>query len=283
MDISIECLPCILNQVIVASKMSTDQINIQKKIVMEVLMLLSRYENYKYPPELFREAQSIVMAYTGNSDPYRKIKDQHIKMALDIYPKLNEFLNNKNEKLYWALKIASTGNVIDLAMYSDIDIASIINQEMNIEFAINDFERLKEKLESAKSLLLIGDNAGETVFDRVLIENLSHLDIIYAVRGKAIINDATEEDAFASNMSDCIKIISSGSMVPGTIIKECSDEFLLTFNNADIVISKGQGNYETLSEEKREIFFLLKAKCSAIAQDLSINIGDYVLKSNNKK
>lgn len=282
MEIGIECLPCILSQVITASKTLTDEICIQKKIIKDCLSLLSTYEKFRYPPEMSRDAQNIIAFHAGDTDPYRKIKDRHIKIALDYYPRLKKLLYNKNEKLYWALKIASVGNSIDLAMYSDIDIGSIIKEEMESGFAINDYKHLEQQIERAQNLLIIGDNAGETVFDRLLIDVLSHLDVTYAVREKAIINDATIEDALSSKMDPTTKIISSGSSVPGTIINECSAEFMLAFNNADIVISKGQGNYETLYDSNREIFFLLKVKCSPVAKELNADLGDYILVSNRR-
>lgn len=139
---------------------------------------------------------------------------------------------------------------------------------------------MEYKLKKAKSLLIIGDNAGETVFDRVLIEDFLNLNITYAVRSEPIINDATIEDAYASGLEKCATLISTGCNAPGVILDECNEEFLNIFNNADIIISKGQGNYETLSEEKKEIFFLLKAKCPVISEKLGVSVNDYVFKWN---
>ncbi len=143
---------------------------------------------------------------------------------------------------------------------------------------IFDIEQFEDRLKHAKTLLIIGDNAGETVFDRVLAEDFSHLDITYAVRSEPVINDATVEDARASGLDRCAGIISTGCNIPGLILEECSEEFLNIFNNADIVISKGQGNFETLSAQKREMFFLLKAKCPVVSKDLGVDINDYVFK-----
>ncbi len=125
-------------------------------------------------------------------------------------------------------------------------------------------------------MLIIGDNAGETIFDKVLIEELLNLEIIYAVRSGPIINDATIEDVELAGLNRQVRLISTGCDAPGVIRTECSQEFLKIFDEADIVISKGQGNYETLSEEEREIFFLLKVKCPVIAKHIGVDSGDYV-------
>ncbi|NLD49908.1 MAG: DUF89 family protein, partial [Clostridiaceae bacterium] len=172
------------------------------------------------------------------------------------------------------------GNIIDSAIYRDIDIEGCVEKEIEKEFSICDLEHLENKLKHAKSLLIIGDNAGETVFDRVLIEEFLYLDITYAVRSEPIINDATVKDACASGLDSCTRLISTGCNAPGLILDECSEEFLNIFNSADIVISKGQGNYESLSDQYKEIFFLLKAKCSVVSDKLGVNVNDYIFKHN---
>lgn len=280
MEIQLDCLPCFMRQVLDASRMATDKLDIQKAIIIDTAKLIQNYEEYRYSPSVGREMHSIVKRHTGVSDPYRQVKDRNIKAALGIYPTLKQYLFNKKDRLYWALKIAATGNIIDSAIYHDIDVESRVEKELGKEFAVCHTDRFEKLLKNCKTLLVIGDNAGETVFDRVLIEELLYLNIIYAVRSEPIINDATAEDVYASDFNRGIKVISSGCNAPGTIIEECSGEFLEIYNNADIVISKGQGNYETLSEQKREIFFLLKAKCPIVADRLGVHVGDYVLKSN---
>lgn len=280
MEIQLDCLPCFMRQVLDASRMATDQLEIQKAIIIDTAKLIQNYEEYKYSPSVGREMHCIVKRHTGVSDPYKDVKARNIKTALSIYPSLKHFLFKKKDRLYWALKIAATGNIIDSAIYNDIDVESQVEKELDREFAVCDLERFEKLLKDCKTLLIIGDNSGETVFDRVLIEDLLCLNIIYAVRSEPIINDATAEDVYASDFNRSIKVVPSGCNTPGTIIEECSSEFLEIYNNADIVISKGQGNFETLSEQKREIFFLLKAKCPIVADRLGVHVGDYVLKSN---
>jgi len=182
----------------------------------------------------------------------------------------------KQDKLYWALKTAATGNFIDAAVSCDITIDEGIKTDLEKPFGVCDIEVFRERMEQAKTLLIIADNAGETVFDRLLMERLPSLSIIYAVRGEPVINDATVEDARASGIEGCARILSTGCGAPGIVFEECGDEFLEIYRDADLVISKGQANFETLSGEKREIFFLLKAKCPLIASHLGADVGQYV-------
>ena len=280
MEIFLDCLPCFLRQVLEASRLATDRTDLQEEIMRETINLISDYRKYKCSPEVGRAMHQIVKKHTGIFDPYKGIKSNNIRNALEIYPSLKHFLFKKTDRLYWVLKIAATGNIIDSAIYNDIDIEECVEKELEKEFSFCDIEKLESELKRAKSLLIIGDNAGETIFDRVLAEDFLYLDITYAVRSQPIINDATIEDACASGLDRCTRLISTGCNAPGLILDECSEEFLNIFNNTDIVISKGQGNYEALSEQKRGIFFLLKAKCPVISDKLGVDINDYVFKWN---
>ena len=147
------------------------------------------------------------------------------------------------------------------------------------DFAILDFDVFERQISKAKNILYIGDNAGESVFDKILIEEINK-PVIYAVREEPVINDAIYEDAIESGLDEVAQIISSGSKAPGTILELCNNNFIEKFNNADVIISKGQGNYEGLSDVKRSVFFLLKAKCHVIARDLNVNEDDIILKFN---
>ena len=137
--------------------------------------------------------------------------------------------------------------------------------------------RALEKALPEYDFLYLGDNAGESVFDKLLIETINK-PVFYATREVPVINDVIIDDAIASGLNSVAEIISSGSPAPGIILPLCSDEFLSVFQKADMIISKGQGNYEGLSDADRNIFFLLKAKCPVIAKDLNVNVNDIILK-----
>ncbi len=275
MEIGLECLPCVLNHTIATSRLATEDERLHDKILQEMIGVLTKVDDYDYAPELFRAAQQIVATHTGVIDPYKEVKKEHIEAVLDYYPQLLAFLEEKEDKLYWALKAAAAGNCIDLGIFTEVDIDAVIEKELEGPFAKDDYSYFLEKLKTAKNILILADNAGESVFDRLLIDQLPDVEITYAVKAKPIINDVIIDDAIASKID--AKIISSGSDVSGTIVSEGTKEFQAVYKQADIVITKGQGNFETLSEEEeRELFFLFKSKCALVTRHLSVELGDYV-------
>lgn len=276
MKIFLDCLPCMLRQVLDASRLVTDQSDLQAIIMEESIKILSNYKEYRCSPEIVSRMHKAVKELSGENDPYRSIKEHDISAAKELYPALVQFLLQKQNSLYWALKIAATGNILDSAINTNLNIKSCIEEELSKEFEICDINIFKEKLVSARKIMIIGDNAGETVFDKILLNTFSHLDITYAVRNEPVINDATVQDAIASGLDDCAQIISTGCNAPGAILDQCNAEFLDIFNQSDIVISKGQGNFEALSDCGRAMFFLLKAKCPVIANKLNVNLNNYV-------
>jgi uncharacterized protein with ATP-grasp and redox domains len=280
MKMQLDCLPCFLRQVLEASRVVTDDFNLQTKILKECLPIIGRFDAYCYAPEVGREVHATVKRLTGVADPYRQIKENNLKLAEQYYPTLQRYLSEKGGRAGWALKIAALGNNLDAAIYQEITDLALLDRELEQEFAIYDLPKWEQRLKTAKTLLVIGDNAGETVFDRFLIEQLPDLEVTYAVRNAPIINDATMADAVAARLDRHARIIASGCDAPGLILNEGQREFLQVYQQADLVISKGQGNYETLSETAgREIFFLLKAKCPVIAVDLGVAVGAYIFKA----
>lgn len=274
MKLYIDCLPCILRQTLEALRMATHDQAVEEQAMCEALGILARYRDYRNAPDICRAIHRVIRERTGVDDPYRRIKDSAIKSALAVYPLVRRRVSEGG--LNAALLAAAAGNSIDAAVGVDMTVDDSFIRELNIGFARSDLPDFLERLRTARTLLIIGDNAGETVFDRLIAENLPGLSVTYAVRSRPTINDATAEDALASGLNTCARILPSGSEAPGTLLDECSPEFLEIFRSADIVISKGQGNFETLSEEPREIFFLLKAKCPPIARMLGVDIGQYV-------
>jgi uncharacterized protein with ATP-grasp and redox domains len=170
--------------------------------------------------------------------------------------------------------------VIDLGVNKKFDIEEEIDVVLEKDFAIFDYEKFKHYLDKTDKILYIGDNAGESVFDRILIEEIKK-PVIYVVREIPVINDVTREDAIQAGIDKVAPILSSGTSAPGTVLETCSSEFIELYRKSKFIISKGQGNYEGLSEEKGLIFFLLKAKCWVIADDIGVKEGDIVLKGIN--
>ena len=260
--------------------MATDEIAVQEKILIEATDIIANYKECGCSPELALKMHQTIKRHTGNIDPYQTVKRRDIKAAKEVYPFLKSFLQEKNNSLYWALKIAATGNIIDSAIYNNIDVKGCVKNELEKNFGLCDIDKLKNKLIKARTVLIIGDNAGETVFDKVLAEYLLQFSVkvTYAVRNNPIINDTTLKEAYESGLDSCTTIISTGCDAPGAILEKCNNEFNDLFNISDLVISKGQGNYEALSDCRRNMFFLLKAKCPVISNKIGVNINEYVLK-----
>lgn len=277
MKVYLECYPCFFQQAINAARMIDADEDMTRKILLEVNGLLPKIPVDATPPEIGREVYRIISRLTGIRDPYRELKKKCTEQALALYPSLKERVRSTQDRLRRAIRIAIAGNVIDFGSNTPFDMARDLKSILNQKFAIDHYDTFKALLAEAKDILYIADNAGETVFDRVLIEELGK-PVTYVVRGQPIINDAVYEDAIAGGLNRVAQILSSGADAPGNILPLCSDEFMKVYEASDFIISKGQGNYEGLTEESRPIFFLLKAKCSVIARHIGVEQGSIILK-----
>lgn len=245
------------------------------------MIYLSNEQWTKILPELGTNIHRIVKRVTGNLNPYSQMKEKYTQMALRFYPKLKLIVENSEDPLLIAVKVAIAGNVIDFGPKVDIDLEKEIEDVLCQDLAINDIEQLKESILESKKVLYLADNAGETVFDRVLIEELlKHgTEVTYAVKDAPILNDATFEDAEIAGITKIVNVISIGTDCMGVLFNECSPKFLQEFKNSSFVVSKGQGNYESLTSlQHNEIFFLLKVKCPIIAEDIGVRTGSAILR-----
>jgi len=258
----------------------------QREVLDRIAKELPQISVNSTPPEMGRKIHRIVRQITGSSDPYKNIKDKYNKIALRLYPELKERVRKAKDPLLMSIRVAIAGNIIDFGVKTHIDIEKEVEEILKQDFAIFDYIPFKKVLGHTTELLYIADNSGEVVFDRIMIELIIeklNKKVTYAVREKPIINDATIEDALFCGIDKVARVISSGSDGPGTFLFLATNEFRSYFNRVKLIISKGQGNYETLSEEDKPIFFLLKAKCPVIAKDLGCKAGDIVLKGQDSK
>lgn len=278
----LDCIPCFLSQALRAARIATDDEKKIKKILDAVGMMLKSIPLESTPPESARLIYHKIAEITGNLDPYRDIKRESTQKALSLYPALKRRVKKSDDRLLTAIRMAIAGNVIDYGANWDFDLEAEIEQILEKAFAVCDYNQFKYRLNQADEVLYIGDNAGECVFDRILIEEIKK-PVIYVVRNAPIINDATWEDAVQARIDQVATLLSSGTDGPGTILETCSLKFKTVYKKAKLIISKGQGNYEALSSEKRPIFFLLKAKCHVIARNLGIGKGDIVLKESDSQ
>jgi len=284
----LDCIPCFLNQALRAARISGANDKLQKKVLDKLIQMMTSVSLDNSPPEIGRIVYKTTSEVTGVEDPFEDIKKKCNKKALAVYPKLKEKVAYSKDKLLTALELAALGNAIDLGKYalsdSEEETSNIlkISDILNIQNqSIFDYEKFKKALDSTDQILYLADNAGETVFDRILIEELDK-EVIFAVRDKPIINDALLEDAKFCGIDKIARVISSGSDAPGTILNLCSKDFLDIFKKADLIISKGQGNFESLENENAPIFFLFKVKCPVVANYIGSKVGEIVLKSNLK-
>jgi len=277
----LDCYPCFFKQAIKTSRMITSDEKKIWQILNEVSLSLPDVPFGATPPEIGREVYRIISKRTGIKDPYRKIKEKCTRQALSLYPELKKLINSAEDRLMTAVRISIAGNIIDYGANFDFDLKKDIGTILSQDFSINHYQEFCEALDKARKILYLADNAGETVFDRLLIEEINR-PVIYVVRAHPIINDATREDALLAGIDKVADIVSSGCDAPGNILKFCSDKFLSIYRSADLIISKGQGNYEGLSDEERPIFFLLRAKCHVIASDIGINEESIVLMKASK-
>jgi hypothetical protein len=204
------------------------------------------------------------------------------RIGLDLYFKWKEKLALSQNPFDLALRLAIAGNIMDYGANNNFDIHRTIATVINSNFYIDYSLQLKKAIKKAKSILYLGDNAGEIFFDKLFIETIKHKNISFAVRGAPILNDVTTDDAYEVGMNEVAKIISNGFDAAGTILNQCSKDFIDTYNSADIIISKGQGNFEGLIHENdQRIFFLLMIKCDVIAEILNAPKGSFVVYNKN--
>ncbi|AQT68513.1 hypothetical protein STSP2_01678 [Anaerohalosphaera lusitana] len=280
----LDCVPCFVRQAIDGCRLFTDDQEIHEKAVREVLRMASEMDLDQNPPAMGKEIHRLLRELTGIRDPYEDIKKHFNELAMSWYPKLKKRVENADDPLEMAVRLAIAGNIIDFGVQASIEndmVESTVEECVTGEFDHHLVEELAAAYADADSVLYLGDNAGEIVFDRILIEQLGPEKITFAVRGGPIINDITMVDAEYAGLTGIVEVIDNGDNAPGTILQSCSESFRDHFNRADMVIAKGQGNYETLSEVDKDVFFVLKAKCPMIAHHLGCEVGRMIFQRSS--
>jgi hypothetical protein len=273
----LDCYPCFLRQSLDAARMAAATQAQQRVVLDRVLDVLQDIGPSSTPPEIGARVHRIVRQEVGNGDPYRAVKEASTRQALASYPRMKSSLAEARDPLEMSLRFSIAGNIIDVGPAQEYDLWSTVERVLAQPFAVDDRVALLSALSRAGQVLYLADNAGETVFDRILIETLD-VPVIYAVKGGPILNDATREDAIAAGVDQGAQIVSTGSDAPGTILGRCSEEFRRLYDRAELVLAKGQANYETLSEQGPRVFFLLQTKCPVIARDVGVPVQSIVLK-----
>lgn len=283
MKIEEACVACIINQSVrVADAIGADT-KLTDALVSKITLMSANFSFANTPPEIAADVYETMAHIAQKHDLYDEVKKLSTQKALSYIPLLKEKLLVSENKLLTATKIAVAGNVIDLAAQIEFDLAEELEKIFDTEFAYDDFELLKKELEKAKNVVLLGDNVGEHIFDKVFLETLKELypeaSYSYFVRGTPIINDVTMKEAKEAGFESICNLVDSGVNTPGFAYSRANPYAKELFDNADLIISKGMGNYESLTPSHRKnICFLLKVKCTVVAASLDKTVGDIVCK-----
>jgi len=279
MKTALDCIPCILRQSLEAARLVSADPAFHEKILRDVLHWTEEMSLTQTPPALAQRIHRQVRKMTGVADPYRQAKDKLNNLALELIPAFRSDVESADDPLLMAVRLAIAGNMMDMGVnvtLTEADVRQTMQQALTAPF-FGEMDKFRQAIAKAQSILYLADNAGEIAFDRLLVEQLLSKRLTVVVRGAPVINDVTLVDAQTVGLDQIVEVIDNGSDAPGTIMSDCSPEFRRRFADADLIIAKGQGNFETLSGEAGNIFFLFKVKCPVIAEHVRQPVGMQVL------
>ncbi len=283
----LDCFPCFMRQALEAARMATTDVVRQREVLNQVAQFLPTVSLGATPVDIGQTVHRLVREVTRVADPYRAVKKRSNDIGLRLYPELTARVTAADDSLLAAIKIAGAGNIIDFGpkVAADPDevermIPEAFARALHDPIDMSEYRAFQDRLSAVDGVLYLGDNAGEVVCDKILIEQLVARGkaVTFVARGAPIINDATVDDARYVGLDKIATVISNGSDAPGTRLEDCSPEFREAFRSARFIISKGQGNFEGLSNVDAPIFFLFKAKCPVIAREAGVALGTVVLR-----
>ena len=282
MKLKNECLVCIVRGSLDAAKLATDDTGLQQQVVRRVMAELAGIDPETPPPLMARFIHQTVEELTGVKDPFKAVKDEYNDFALSLYPDLAEQVRHSDFQT--AVRLTIAGNIIDFGAHHTVGRQTVLESiDQSLVMPVQgDIGRFQRACERADKILWLADNTGEIVFDKLLLSKLDPEKITYAVRGGPTQNDATMADAEYIGMTKLVKTIDTGAAIPGVILEYCSDTFRRAYDDADLIIAKGQGNYETLDVTDPRIFFLFKAKCPMVAEHAGVALHDIVVKRGGR-
>lgn len=278
MKTSVDCLACFMDQTLRVVRVSTTDESVHLEAARAVATLLPQMEMSLTPPENSVAVYSAIARITGCADPYLALKKASNDQALAMLPDLRREVEQGEAPLLAAIRLAIAGNIIDYGAMHSFDVDAALARARIIPFVIDESRQLLERvcrLPARSRVLYLADNCGEIVYDSLVIRYLVDLGlaVTVAVKEGPIINDALVADALACGLDQYARIITNGTACPGTPLASCSVGFLHAFRDADLILAKGQGNFETLSEAVAEtdadIFFLLTVKCPVVGAHLA--------------
>jgi len=279
-----DCLACLLNQSLRISKNLNLDEDKSQNIVRVASSSISTYKEVS-PPIAASDLYPRLSEIIGVEDVYSELKVLSTKEALKLLPSVKTSINNQKNRLKATIKACVAGNVIDFATPNHFDLTTEFQKVFQTPFAIDNEDEFLDRLSNANSFMIIGDNVGEHIFDKLLLEEITktypNLNLYYAVRGSPIINDVTMDEAKEIGIDKVATIIDSGVNTPGLAYERTSNEFMSIYNSMDLIIAKGMGNYECLDDVKdNRIYHLFKVKCEVVANSIGANLGELIFKRN---
>ncbi|HUO77768.1 MAG TPA: ARMT1-like domain-containing protein [Thermodesulfovibrionales bacterium] len=280
MRVHLDCFPCFLRQSIIALRLGTKDTVLQEKILKAVLHEVEQSDTSRPPAYtttfIHRKIRQLL-----RGDPFQQIKSEYNQIALALYPFLKKMVQECSDPLWTSSRLAVAGNVIDFGIFTSVDIEGTVKRALHSPFAVDEYHAFKDALSDSEEVLYLLDNAGEIVFDRILIETMvSHgKKVLAVVKGSPVLNDCTKADAIEAGLADVCEIIDNGSDAVGTIIEWTSRDFQRKYAQMRFILSKGQGNFETVSADpKKTIVYLFQSKCEVVSRELGLSLGSMILK-----
>jgi len=278
MRVHMDCFPCFMKQALIALRFGTTDAQVQEMVMKAVLKDIRNADTAKPPAYATTFLHRRIRDLLGK-DPFEGIKSNYNRISLSLYPSLRRIVQESPDPLHTAAKLAIAGNVIDFGVFASVDIEGTIERALHSPLAVDDHRPFLSALSGAEEILYLLDNAGEIVFDRIFIETIQSLSksVIAVVKGSSVINDCTREDAREAGLTRVCEVIDNGSDAVGTILEWTSRDFLRRYRQASLIISKGQGNFETLSDPEKTIFYLFQSKCDVVSKELGLPLGSMIL------
>jgi damage-control phosphatase, subfamily I len=277
------CIPCIINQANNSAKLFLDgNKSARLQILKEVCLEVQNIEDNFTAPMFSSIIQNLIEKNLGITDPYKQAKEFNLRTAQKFLPYLDTMVKGSINKIEMGVRAAIIGNTIDLGANPNFNIENEVNRILSNDIILSELNSFINDLENSSLILYIADNYEEALFDKILLKVLGSKKIIFAVRSKPILNDITLAEANHLGINKICEVIESGSTIGGTDLSMATEEFMHYYNTADLVISKGQGNYETLMDEKRPIWFMFKVKCDVISTRCGFPVGKGILLFNQK-
>ncbi len=282
MKMDVPCIACFVRQAVETVERATNDPALRLSAIKEVCSLVDSVSAETTPPDFAERVYATIYRMTDNADPFVDVKRAANELVLALEPRLQEAVKESREPLLSAIKLSIAGNSMDLGVVREYgDVNGLAEHVLVTDLAVDDYGAFVEGLQTSEHVVIVGDNNGEIVFDRMLLEQMKRVRdcrYTYVVRGGPVINDVTRQDAIGVGIDRLARIVDTGAAAPGLVLARCSDEARRVFLGADVVVSKGQGNYEALSDAPREVFFLLLVKCGVVSKDLSAPVGGAVVK-----